>query len=290
MKATLALVFCCVLGTAHADLTSGLVAHYLLKGNLSDATGNGRSLTNNGALPTIDRFGQSGFAYQFDGGSNILVQATDSDPLVLRTNFTLSCWAKFPGFTAQNYSLVRKDGDANLIIVNSQCYVETFLNGQEIRAFAGSPPIGTWCMITATWDGTNFAQYLNGQKQVSAQDSFARIVPDAPIALGGSLIYLDHLKGALDDVRIYNRVLSLQEVQDLYALESGPRVSFGKAFTIDFSNLNIGSNYVLQASPDLTTWRNYDVPFTATAAKFTNSTYLGIDNCNKLFFRLQAVP
>jgi hypothetical protein len=31
-----------------------------------------------------------------------------------------------------------------------------------------------------------------GQKQVSAQDSFARIVPDAPLSLGGSLIYLDH--------------------------------------------------------------------------------------------------
>src|SRR5260221_9175599 len=191
----LGLIACGLLTTARADLNNGLVAHYLLDGSLTDATGNGRSLTNNGALPTMDRFGQSGFAYAFDGISNIMVEATSQDSLVVRTNFTLSCWARFPGFTSQNYSLIRKDGDANLIIINGKCYVETFLNGKEIRAFAGAPPVGAWCMVSATWDGTNFTQYLNGQKQVSTQDSFARLVPSAPIALGGRLIYVAQLQG-----------------------------------------------------------------------------------------------
>ena len=276
--------------TARADLTNGLVAYYQLNGTTLDASGNDRSLTNNGALPDSDRFGHGGLAYAFDGTSSSMVEPNEADSLILRDAFTLSCWATFPNLSLTNYSLIRKDGDANLIIVGGKCYVETFLNGNEYRAFAGSPPVGEWCMIAATWDGTNFEQYLNGQKQVSAQDNFARIVPSAPITLGGSLIYSDKLHGSLNDARIYNRTLSASEIQQLYDLESGPRLIFTKAFTLEFSGLMEGSNYQLQASGDFTTWTNYGAPFTATAINYTNTAYQRFDNWNNLFFRLKLAP
>ncbi len=273
------LIACFVLAQAQAGSNNRLVAHYLVDGKALDGSGNGGSLTNNGAVPDTDRFGQAGFAFAFDGKSSIMVETNNSDSLVLHDSFTLSCWAKFPSLSSTNYSLVRKDGDANLIIVNRQCYVETFLDGEEIRAFSGSPPVRAWCMITATWDGTNFVQYLNGQQQPSAQDKFGRFVPSAPITLGGSLIYSDRLHGSLDDVRIYTRPLSASEVQQLYLLESRPLVSiqrinvvsgspltFVRVLRPSFSNLHVGTNYVLQISGDMSRWTEQDNPFTATDA------------------------
>jgi hypothetical protein len=103
-------------------------------------------------------------------------------------------------------------------------------------------------------------------------------------------VYSEPLLGKLDDARIYNRPLSASEVQQLYQLEAGPTVNFVKAFTVDYSNLAVGSNYQLQASSDLNTWTNYGVVFTATSVNFTNINYQRIDDWAKLFFRLVSVP
>jgi hypothetical protein len=96
--------------------------------------------------------------------------------------------------------------------------------------------------------------------------------------------------GIIDDIRIYSRALSATEVQQLYVYESGPRVNFVKAFTVDYSNLTLGSNYQAQASTDLSTWTNYGSVFTATSVNYTNTSYQRIDDWGKLFFRLQAAP
>ncbi len=67
-------------------------------------------------------------------------------------------------------------------------------------------------------------------------------------------------------------------------------MNFVKAFTVDYLNLTLGSNYQLQASGDLTNWTNSSEPFTATNVNYTNTSYQRIDNWGKLFFRLQAAP
>jgi Fe-S cluster assembly iron-binding protein IscA len=65
-----------------------------------------------------------------------------------------------------------------------------------------------------------------------------------------------------------------------------PQVNFVKAFTLDYSNLLIGSNYQAQASPDLVTWTNCGAAFTATSSCYTNTNYQRIANWNQLFFRI----
>jgi len=70
--------------------------------------------------------------------------------------------------------------------------------------------------------------------------------------------------GAIDDVRVYNRVLSDEEVQQLYAYESGPWLSLTKAVRPSFAFLTVGSNYQLQVSTDMKAWTNYSLPFSAT--------------------------
>jgi hypothetical protein len=77
-------------------------------------------------------------------------------------------------------------------------------------------------------------------------------------------------------------------VFELDASFSADQIKFVKAFTIDFQNLLIGSNYVLQASSNLVDWSNWAEPFTATNSAYTNSNYQRIDNWSGLFFRLKS--
>jgi hypothetical protein len=96
--------------------------------------------------------------------------------------------------------------------------------------------------------------------------------------------------GVLDDIRIYNRALSSNEVSQLYALESAPILNIRQAVYVDSSNLWVGTNYQLQVSTDLNTWTNSGTPFTATNSSWRSPNYWDVDNWGSLFFRLKTNP
>jgi len=96
--------------------------------------------------------------------------------------------------------------------------------------------------------------------------------------------------GIVDDVRVYTRALSASEVQQLYGYESGPRVNLIKAVRPSFSNLSLGTNYLLQVSADLTTWTNTGSVFPATNTSMVYPQYFDVDSWNELFFRVQVAP
>jgi hypothetical protein len=96
--------------------------------------------------------------------------------------------------------------------------------------------------------------------------------------------------GSMHSARIYNRALSTNEVQQLYAYESQPIVSLKKAVYPSFANLFLGTNYQLQVSTDLNTWTNSGSAFTPTNSVMDYPQYFDVDNWNQLFFRLQAAP
>jgi hypothetical protein len=98
------------------------------------------------------------------------------------------------------------------------------------------------------------------------------------------------MHGSLDDIRIYNRALSLDEVAQLFAIESGPRVNLIKAVKPSFSDLSLGTNYLLQLSGDLNTWTNHGSAFTATNVNMIYPQYWDVDDWSSLFFRLQVAP
>ncbi len=92
--------------------------------------------------------------------------------------------------------------------------------------------------------------------------------------------------GKLDDVRIYNRALSSQEVAELYGLESGPGVGLVKAVKPSFFHLWAGTNYQLQMSIDMTNWINQGAPFTATNRSMVYPQYFDVPYWGNLYFRL----
>lgn len=281
---------------AQNSLTNGLVVYYPFTGNANDASGNGNNGTVYGATLAPDRFGQPNQAYHFNGSSRIFVANSD---LVSGSALTLAAWIK-PDSLSSNSMTVISPGTQNSydlgVVTNS---AQGFLNFRfgagivSVNSAAGALQTNTWTHLVMVYDGTNLTLFINGSK-VASQPANSSLYQDSEAILNigayqyyyGGTVYNDAFSGfvgTIDEVRIYNRALSGQEIAELML---SPNVNIAKAIRLDFQYLIVGTNYQLQTSSDLNTWTNIGLPFSATAT--TNSQYLDVGNGNS-FFRL-TVP
>jgi prepilin-type N-terminal cleavage/methylation domain-containing protein len=90
-------------------------------------------------------------------------------------------------------------------------------SGGNDRRSVGTIPLGTWTFVVCTYDGTTLRIYFNGVLD-SAQ---AMPPPDVPtfMKIGAESWTTGYLNGSLNDLRIYDRVLSPAEVQEMYYAE-----------------------------------------------------------------------
>jgi hypothetical protein len=154
-------------------------------------------------------------------------------------------------------------------------------------------PTNVWVSFAASYDGTTKKLFVNGllDNSVAYSTQLNWNFNFAGEAIGGGFpIQAESFDGIIDDIRIYNRALSPSEVQQLYVVESGPRVDLIKAVKPSFSSLSLGTNYQLQVSADMSTWTNQGAPFTATSMSMVYPQYFDVDNWNSLYFRLQVSP
>ncbi|TSC58034.1 MAG: hypothetical protein Greene041619_813 [Candidatus Peregrinibacteria bacterium Greene0416_19] len=76
------------------------------------------------------------------------------------------------------------------------------------------PPVGAnvWVHAAMTWDGTTNHLFANGVKTVGGTNSFTHTV----LSLGSYNSASERFNGIIDDVRVYNRVLSDTEIKFMY--------------------------------------------------------------------------
>jgi hypothetical protein len=282
---------------AQNSLTNGLVAYYPFTGNANDASGNGNNGTVYGATLAPDRFGQSNQAYHFNGSSRIFI---GNSTLVSGSALTLAAWIK-PDSVSSNSMNVISSGTQNSYLLgtatnSTQGSLNKLNSGASsvaVNSAAGVLRTNVWTHLAMVYDGTNCALFVNGVK-VASNPASGSLNQDTGIILNigayqyvyNNITYNDAFGGfvgAIDEVRIYNRALTDQEIEELAPLAS---VSIAKAIRLDYQSLLIGTTYQPQTSPDLNTWTNIGSPFTATAT--TNSQYFDVGNGNA-FFRL-TVP
>jgi hypothetical protein len=85
-----------------------------------------------------------------------------------------------------------------------------------------SLPVNTWKSVVSTYDGTWLRVYINGHGAGAMRVSGATCVNSQPLAVGAKNqpskgLLEAYWDGLLDDVRIYNRVLTSAELQQLAA-------------------------------------------------------------------------
>jgi hypothetical protein len=179
---------------------------------------------------------------------------TNGTPAILTQEFT------FPGITTEIYLNVY-----DLYIAN--------LNG------SGS--------LLGSTNGTNWVLLLNAPpSDIPVGYSYETNLPSS--LLGSTQIWIQiQLQTTGSD--IWAQFRQDGDTNTAFQLDvnyTTPQVNFVKAFTVDFTNLLVGSNYQAQASPDLATWTNFGAAFTATNTSYTNTNYQRIANWNQLYFRL----
>jgi len=209
---------------------SNLVAYYPLDGDASDASGNGNDGTINGATLTTDRFGNASSAYSFDG-TNDYIEVADSDQFDF-TEFTISFWAKSEG---GNGAVVTKGEEASSDNAQfgaginqrpdestGRFFVKTEDSSDRDYAARSStiPQEGEWYFVAGRRkaDGT-IDIFINGMLESTVNSGITTV--DSPLWIGAGYeasrsSLTNFWAGSIDEVRVYNRPLDEEEIEELY--------------------------------------------------------------------------
>jgi hypothetical protein len=239
--------------------SNGLVAWWPFNGNANDESGNGNNGTVSGATLTTDRFGNPNKAYSFDGSSNYI----DCGPLSAIPNtvgdITQSAWILAPldqtpyckmaimskrQVITQGWPTIGggSNGGQSFPVVN-QAYF--FLNSQNYAAGVANAMHstsltndGNWHLVTGVKSGSNYKLFFDGVLQASLTDSYS-LTSNSNLIIGHEAQWGFDCErwysGKLDDIAIWNRALTDQEVVLLYQGCSGAITSQPVNQTINVS-------------------------------------------------------
>jgi hypothetical protein len=204
--------------------TIGLAASYRLDGSAVDESGNANHGTVSGPTATSDRFGKAGCAYLFASATDEIV--VPSSASLNLTALTLSAWVK-PAALACFQTLLSKGGNGSGYTPQYELYscgAVRFLSSDAYQGtyqFSAAHGLanGTWQHVVVTQAGTTRAFYIDGRLDASTTTADALAAPTTQsLRLGNEARHwtTTFYAGALDDVRIYGRELTADEVAALY--------------------------------------------------------------------------
>ena len=250
---------------AHSmDFTSGLVGYWKFDDGSGttavDSSGNGNNGTLNGG-PTWTT-GRINDALSFNGSSS----EVDINKNVLNTagDYTVAAWVQLNN--ASNWaSAVSQDGTnvsgfflqyTNPNMPNGGRFAFSLINadstqGTTTRAISPfNPSTGIWYHLAGVHDSTNnqIKLYVNGTL-VDTQSVGAAWNASGETVVGRARFNgpVDFWPGLIDDVRVYNRILSSQDVADLY--NSAPAQS-----SPNFTPIRPPATPLVVRSPYISTW------------------------------------
>ncbi len=216
----------------------GLVAYYPFNDNANDESGNGHDGTVNGATLTTDRFGNANKAYSFNGISSE-INIGNLGPI---NDQTISIW--FKKQVAYNYPTGTPD-ERDLIGTQNSCNVLFkfgFHSSYKDRIIAAISDKGcapnndyvgvvtdraindqAWHYLVVQRRGASISIFVDGNLEPAPAYGMQGDA-NGPISTGtvteigdvGGINENSFFNGQLDDIRIYNRMLSGNEIDALY--------------------------------------------------------------------------
>ncbi len=240
--------------------TNGLVGYWGFDGNAQDYSGNGNHGTVNGATLTSDRNGIANKAYSFDGVNDSI--ATSYNGILGSSSRSITFWAKT---LSQKESVIILYGSKNN---PGERFNASFnYNSQGVSVITAWSAI-TYSTNTATNDNNwhlyayvldtkttpttqDFKIYQDGILLTSINHSFnpnisVNTTPDIPLIFGGvpsgnsqNLFF----NGKLDEIGIWNRALTQQEITALYM-----ECQYNPTITPIAVNLKVGNDVLFQVT------------------------------------------
>ncbi len=196
-----------------------------------DSSGNGLDGTLMGNPKWVS--GQVGGALDFDGNDDY-VQIPDDPLLALTKEITIAAWTNMRATASGEMAIVSKGGWA----ANDLPYELTETSGGVIywqfyndagrdSCAPDSPKAAEWHHIAATYDGASFKCYIDGVLAEEWAYAGAMPVNTAAVNIGRRSRGGTMFNGLIDDVAIYNRALSVDEIQSIMEghLQENPRAN-----------------------------------------------------------------
>jgi len=224
---------CCF---AQVDLNRGLQAYYPFNGNANDESGNKNHPARNNATITADRFGNPNSAYHFNGVYQYM-QIPNNPSLNFGNEISLSVWIKPTGFyygICHASQMISKGGgnynpgnyalrfDDALYTAGTGC--SGSLCDTLHQNFRGTGTVLTpypgefikknkWYNVLYTNDGKTAKLYVDCELKytVAFPETFTN-ADDLFFGKADDDLFPFWLNGDMDEIRIYNRALSEEEI------------------------------------------------------------------------------
>lgn len=206
-----------------------LVAYYPFNGNANDESGNGNDGIVDGATLSTDRNGNASSAYIFDGANDRIEATNTTEALQLKnSSFTFVTWAYLAEYGgSSDRPLLYKatpEGVQNEISDGYQFWYgwanELFLSTPEKTPFEFVDALEKWRMLTVTYNmNTQMVNLYVDDKLHKEIENISPIqtTPDSPFYIGYSSNYAGSwFKGKIDELFVYNRALTQEEVNNFY--------------------------------------------------------------------------
>ena len=232
--------------------TDGLVAYYPFNGNANDESGNGNNGTIDGASLTVDRFSNTNSAFKFDGIDNSITTNTILNDV--SNNFTFSVWVN--PFSTENLDLdeglintattqsyffqpvihpthgqcfgnENNSAGSGLFVGSNGIILIEHSTGYLRCALVFETELSDWNLITIVYEDNTPNLYINGVfiktssntgRTIYCSLGFDTTIEHSTFAGFGSsgISYGRYFNGEIDDISVWNRALTQQEVTNLY--------------------------------------------------------------------------
>lgn len=197
----------------------GLIAYYPFNGNANDQSGNDFHGIPNGVTFVPDRFNNISNACFFNGSSFINVNNVTKIPLGNEAR-SISAWIKT---SSSNYNQVIVDWGTLLLSQRSSAMIWNINGCSYFSGYANDIPGNNyvsdnqWHHLVFTFNGSSLKIFVDNTLDTSTTMTLNTSGNDLCIGKGiPGNSGIENFNGVIDDLRIYDRALTDQEIQQLY--------------------------------------------------------------------------
>ena len=260
-----------VLGTA----SRGLMMEWRLDENTGttsvDASGNGNSATLFGSVSPLWVSGRFGNALSFDGLDQFAESNLNIPSLgTINAPYSISTWVKIPAGTTSG-NVIHISNNSNglgwcipFIAIESGKFSAISYNGTDVHAIqSDTPSTDVWHHVVTTWSSsTGLRLYVDGVlKSTAAQTNFAASGSPAYVQLArgaGCTANTGFFRGSIDDVRVYNKVLSQVQISALFSSNTDSIATISSPQTGLRGDFYAGDNFNTFATSTIDQTINFD--------------------------------
>jgi len=142
------------------------------------------------------------------------------------SELTLMSWVKPSSYGASNQNIISKGNNAYRIRMTTSGKIWYYLKnnqGDTVTATVSSPiiPLNDWTHVVLTYSGSTIKVYANGVSVHSNSWSGEIASPSTNLYIGTYSGTSEFFDGLIDEVKIYDKALSTQEIQEIYCSQGG---------------------------------------------------------------------